>query len=408
MDPLTVIQIVGTVISVGDVVIRCITRLSSLKAKYHDAPIVVSTMMGQLYMVQTALDQLSVLESPELYRSPRYQHLALQVNKALDSFSPLMMTLQRDLDRLAGRVTLGMAAKNRLVFLWSEKEMTMFSMLLDRQVNALNLLLQAIQCQTWAQQQEVISRSESQSILQLAKDNSSIVALDEKAGSVAGDTDAVSTTFDFDDTILRSRLYQDAQRSHFIQAIRAVKPPESDTRGSSTNIPLQEADAILANSHDDDQDTEETAQASDSLEASIYESPTAPELYQESPSPSPSPEARMETNNHPYAVRSNPSTTPPPEEPGLNRLIRQPRSFRLGSWWKGMQRREDDTGTTPTTEHSSSSVTAESEINEPDPTLLMTLQLEMRQLSFKGRGSRRYYAYLDLLAADSGLSMASC
>ena len=33
MDPATIFQIVGTVVSLGDVVIKCIARLSTLKAQ---------------------------------------------------------------------------------------------------------------------------------------------------------------------------------------------------------------------------------------------------------------------------------------------------------------------------------------------------------------------------------------
>lgn len=138
-------QVVGTALSVGDIVVRCIASLSSLKSKYHNAPIIVSAMIGQLYMVQSALDQLSVLKSPELRRTPRYKELASQVHHALDSFGPLMKALEEVLDRLDKDAPLEMTTKSRITFLWSEKDMNNFSMFLDRQVNAFNLLLQAIQ-----------------------------------------------------------------------------------------------------------------------------------------------------------------------------------------------------------------------------------------------------------------------
>jgi hypothetical protein len=145
MDPVTIFQIVGTAVSLGDIVVKCITRLSSLKSKYHDAPIHISTMIGQLYIVQTALDQLSVWNRAENDRNPRFQQLATQIGDSVDSFGVLILALQRHLDQFESPDSSGMVAKSRFQFLWSEKEISEYSILLDRQVSALSLLLQAIQ-----------------------------------------------------------------------------------------------------------------------------------------------------------------------------------------------------------------------------------------------------------------------
>lgn len=144
MDPVSIIQIVGVVVSLGDVVVRCIAGLSSLRAKYHDAPIHITTMIGNLFIVQAAMNQLSVFRSPELSRSSRYQELASQMGNALDSFGPLMVKLDRELSRLNRKDSSGRATRSRIAFLWSERAIFSFSEDLDRQVNALNLLLQAI------------------------------------------------------------------------------------------------------------------------------------------------------------------------------------------------------------------------------------------------------------------------
>lgn len=145
MDPATVFQIVGTVVSLGDVVIKCIAGLSALKAKFHDAPLIVTSMIGQLHMVKIAQEQLSPLNSPRFNRDQRYRQLATQIGNALDSFGPILLALSQQLDQYEGLDTLRMTAQRRLGFVHSERELTNLSILLDRQVNALNLLLQAIQ-----------------------------------------------------------------------------------------------------------------------------------------------------------------------------------------------------------------------------------------------------------------------
>ncbi|KAI1356966.1 G-alpha-domain-containing protein [Xylaria sp. FL0043] len=217
MDPVSIVQIVGTAVSLGDVVIKCIVGLRSLKNKYHDAPLVVSTIIGQLYMVQSALDQLAIWNKPEHGRDPRYRQLAWQIDSALDCFSPLVTTLERRLSDVELMTT-----TQRLTFLWGEKETSDFSILLDRQVNALNLLLQAVQCNTLAEQQNLLLREESKSILQQAKDcSSSIIGLEDSASFISENTAGISLMFDFDAVILTSRIYQQAGRSHLRQAIRA-------------------------------------------------------------------------------------------------------------------------------------------------------------------------------------------
>lgn len=145
MDPVTIVQIVGTAVSLGDVVVKCITRLSTLKQKYLDAPIHLHTMIGQLYMVQTALDQLSTWNETGNHRHPRYRQLASRIGNALDYFSTLIFQLQMQLDRLDAPDPADMSTMSKIRFIWSEQDIADYSSLLDRQVNALTLLLQAIQ-----------------------------------------------------------------------------------------------------------------------------------------------------------------------------------------------------------------------------------------------------------------------
>ncbi|KAF2963450.1 hypothetical protein GQX73_g10120 [Xylaria multiplex] len=242
MDPATIFQIVGTVVSLGDAVIKCITRLSTLKAQFHDAPIIVTSMIGQLHMVKIAQDQLSPLISPNFARDARYRQLASQIGNALDSFGPILLVLGQQLDRYEGIDAARMKARSRLGFLHGEREMTNLSILLDRQVNALNLLLSAMQCRTWTQQTEIITQKESQSILRLAQDcSSSLVSLEDVASFISENTDAISTQFEFDDVLRSTLLYQTAERSHLRQAIRAKKTKHLDN--ASTNSSVQRPSA---------------------------------------------------------------------------------------------------------------------------------------------------------------------
>ncbi|KAI8628515.1 G-protein alpha subunit-domain-containing protein [Xylariaceae sp. FL1651] len=241
MDPVTIVQIVGTVVSLGDVVLRCITTLSSLKSKYSDAPLLISTVVGQLYMVQAALDRLSALDSPTLSREPRFRQLARQIGNALDSFSPLIKHLEETLD-ICDNTAHGdtMSAKSRITFLWKEGDLMEFSTLLDRQVNALNLLLQAIQCHTWTQQQEMIERDDSQSVIMLAKDcASSLRCLCDGSSSVTDKATAISLRFEFDPIVLSSQLYQTAHKGYLRRLLQASRPSKDSRLVQSDHTTAQ-------------------------------------------------------------------------------------------------------------------------------------------------------------------------
>lgn len=76
---------------------------------------------------------------------------------------------------------------------------------------------------SWPQQYELMCREENVEILRLANDcSSSNVTVDDSSVSfVSENTDLISLRFDFDRIILESRIYQQAQRSHLRETIRA-------------------------------------------------------------------------------------------------------------------------------------------------------------------------------------------
>ncbi|KAI9659818.1 MAG: guanine nucleotide-binding protein subunit alpha [Bathelium mastoideum] len=230
MDPASIIGIVDSVMGIADVVTRSIRSLNGLKLKYRDAPTLVSTLIGQLYTTQTALDQLSSWADdyagiPTSVEAERYAELAAQVGNALDCFGPLILSLQRDLNQLETYDASQFNLQKRISFLWNERDLNEYLTLLDRQVNALTLLLQAIQCKMFLRQRKLLAVEENQTILHLAKDCSSSVAgmddiTERNRNSIASEsTTALGTAFDFDASLMSSKLYQTAQRSYLRQLI---------------------------------------------------------------------------------------------------------------------------------------------------------------------------------------------
>lgn len=145
MDPVSILSIVGATLSVATGVTKAIGTLSGLKSRYRNVPLQLSTLIGQLYIVQTALEQISSWSSTDLFGRPRYRQLASQIGTSLDSFRPLMLALQHHLDELASLKDIDMTVMKKVSFLWNEQDLMAYSSLLDHQVNALTLFLQAIQ-----------------------------------------------------------------------------------------------------------------------------------------------------------------------------------------------------------------------------------------------------------------------
>jgi hypothetical protein len=79
MEARSIVSIVGTAVSLGDVVRKCIAGLNFLKTTYDedededydDPPQIISTIIDQLSMVQTTLTQHSTWNQPKYSHNPR-------------------------------------------------------------------------------------------------------------------------------------------------------------------------------------------------------------------------------------------------------------------------------------------------------------------------------------------------
>jgi guanine nucleotide-binding protein G(i) subunit alpha len=262
MDPVSIIGIVGTALSVAKVVTHAILKLSELKSRYHNVPLQLSTLIGQLYIVRAALEQISSWSSEDLFSSPRYQELAAQIDTSLDCFCPLILTLQQHLEELDLPQDLDMTVRSKVSFLWNEKDLMGYLGLLDCQVNALNLFLQAIQwcvinsskyfyisnglySKTLVDQQNFINDEDSRTILQKAKEcNTSIIGMSDGTSIFSEGTNihTVSLEFDFDAVLLGSRAYRSAYRSNLKRVTTAARAPQSSSLSNAqqTLIPSLE------------------------------------------------------------------------------------------------------------------------------------------------------------------------
>ncbi|KAK2613420.1 hypothetical protein N8I77_000337 [Diaporthe amygdali] len=104
--------------------------------------------------------------------------------------------------------------------------------LLDHQVNALGLLLTALQCRTTLEQRDMLGAQESRHVLDLARDETSSllwlmdpesVEVSSLRSSVTQDLETVHARFDFDSEVFTSRAYQVATRANMIDALTGYR-----------------------------------------------------------------------------------------------------------------------------------------------------------------------------------------
>ncbi|KAI1179384.1 hypothetical protein F4777DRAFT_474181 [Nemania sp. FL0916] len=244
MDPVSIVQIVGTIVSLSDRVLKCISQLRALNAKYQGASGIIRAVTEQLSTVQVAIDLLKVWIMPGYDRDPRYLQLARQIGNSFDGLSQPILALEQQLEDFASNTPENITAEQKIKFLWREKAIAEYSTLLNVQVNALNLLLQVAQCDNWAQRQDIMRRKESQVALEKAKDlSSSIISLKDSSSFITDDTAGISKKFEFDAFLLGSRIYQRAERSHLQQTNRATfsaPSPNADTFQPGDQQPIQE------------------------------------------------------------------------------------------------------------------------------------------------------------------------
>ena len=142
MEPVSAIGLVGSVLGLADVVTRSINRLSTLKTKYRQADVSLSALIGTLYVLNAALYQLV-----DQYPSTHYDraHVNIPLTCSLDGCHTIISTLEGRIDRLEKGKGGHLTIKGKASLVWHDEDIKETLALLDRQVNALSLLLQVMQ-----------------------------------------------------------------------------------------------------------------------------------------------------------------------------------------------------------------------------------------------------------------------
>lgn len=144
MDPISAIGFVSAIAGIVDLIAKGVLSLSDLQSRYRIADLKVSLLIGQLSTLKAALTQVGHLVE-DVTHVPRDIQLVSDLSVSLLSLDTIIGALDNRLSHLRRNAEDGLSNWGRVGFVWDEQTMRDYLSLLDHQVNALGLLLTALQ-----------------------------------------------------------------------------------------------------------------------------------------------------------------------------------------------------------------------------------------------------------------------
>ncbi|RAQ65382.1 hypothetical protein COH20_012459 [Aspergillus flavus] len=255
MDPLSVVGAVGSILGIIDLATRSIKTLTDLQGRYTSIGLRAKILIGQLSTLNAALGQIKQVLDLLGPGNPigEDSQISLDITTSLSCCEAIMSLLDQRLSRMQQD---HLTMRDKTGILWHEKETTDFQSLLNNQVNALNLLLTALQCKSIIEQSLFLQRSESRVVFNRIKDDtSSLLWLRDsdsemtKKSTVPEDLSLIETRFAFDTDLFSSRVYCSAARSTMVHALRGttVKPSPGEASIISDDNATERAFSIMSN-----------------------------------------------------------------------------------------------------------------------------------------------------------------
>ena len=144
MDPVTIIGLAGSVVSIVDIITKCIITLKNLQSQWQSADWTVTAIIGQLTTLKAALNQISEWIATDLATLPQHYQLVLDLEEALGSCKILIVFIDGRLNRLERTNDDSLTFQSRLKATLDEKGIQDSVNHLHNQSSALNLLLTAL------------------------------------------------------------------------------------------------------------------------------------------------------------------------------------------------------------------------------------------------------------------------
>ncbi|KAI0818406.1 hypothetical protein GGR55DRAFT_74012 [Xylaria sp. FL0064] len=246
MDPVSIIGIGGFVITLIDALGKTIESLNGMHGRWQDAELSLLSLSIQLGALKAALTGIQswlvsdsvgmhYLLQMELDSSATCCQLLI---KKVDAF---IREVQRD-DIAGGSGHLSFMGRAKMALSGSSIEDVL--RMIDRQTNSMNLLLTACNCNTLASQKSFLGTSNARNTLKQAKrDTASLYVLRDadsllsrSFSRLTGVSSKLSMTFEFDNELFRTRVYDVAHRASIKGAIRRREHSLAESQNSRKTV----------------------------------------------------------------------------------------------------------------------------------------------------------------------------
>lgn len=145
MDPLAIFGGVGAAAGLIGIITKTVRHLSDLQTKYAESEMSIRQLIRQLMSIKASLSQIQEWTELNLSRAPRERELAEAFEISFEGCKEAMDAMADEVARLAQDAVAGDKRTMRMRYVWNEEAMKDHQGRLDRQVQALQLLLSAVQ-----------------------------------------------------------------------------------------------------------------------------------------------------------------------------------------------------------------------------------------------------------------------
>ena len=145
MDPISIMSLAGAVVGVIDVITRRVDSLLKLQTGYKTANLKVSLLVGQLSTLKAALSQIREWIDTSLINRPQHQQLVADLKVSIEGCKLLISVLDDHFQCFEEKETSTLGTMRKIHFLWEQGGINDYLNHLNNQINALNLLLTALQ-----------------------------------------------------------------------------------------------------------------------------------------------------------------------------------------------------------------------------------------------------------------------
>lgn len=144
MDPVSLISLAASVVGISHGITKSLASLVSLQSKYTGANVTISLLIGQLTILKAALNQIATWTTSASVDAPHQDQVVKDLKISLEGCNLLISLLEERISQLDTDSSGALNVKGRVRFLWKEQGLNEFTTHLNNQVNALNLLLTAL------------------------------------------------------------------------------------------------------------------------------------------------------------------------------------------------------------------------------------------------------------------------